>query len=130
MGHGSPYLTPEDSPFSLSAGLRCYEEMLAESLPGAADREAQPRAGLAAGGEGHFVCLPSFLAEWPWVIRDHIEWFRTQLPTVSFLAGSAASENKWYPDPRNGALAPRLELLPEAVFFFFNVSANFCHQFR
>ena len=61
--------------------------MLVESLPGAADREAQPRAGLAAGGEGHLVCLPSFLAEWRWVIRDHIEWFRTQLPTVSFLAG-------------------------------------------
>lgn len=61
----SPYLEPEGSPFSLASGMKVYELMLAESLLGAAEREAQALAPAWQREEtASLVCLPSFEPEW------------------------------------------------------------------
>ena len=58
-------LEPEDSPFSRRPGMRLYEEILAESLLGAAEREAQSLAPAWQQEEkAVLVCLPSFRSEW------------------------------------------------------------------
>lgn len=61
----TPYLEPEDSPFSRGPGMRFYEEMLAESLLGAAEREAQSLApAWLRDEEAILICLPAFQPEW------------------------------------------------------------------
>jgi len=59
------YLEPEESPFSRRPGMRLYEQMLAESLLGAAEREARSLAPAWMQEEkAILVCLPSFRPEW------------------------------------------------------------------
>jgi len=61
----TPYLEPEDSPFSRHPGMKLYEQMLAESLLGAAEREAQSLAPAWMQEERAIVvCLPTFRPEW------------------------------------------------------------------
>ena len=61
----SPYLEPEDSPFSHGPGIRLYEEILAASLLGAMESEAQSLAPAWYREEkAILVCLPSFQPEW------------------------------------------------------------------
>jgi hypothetical protein len=61
----SPYLEPEDSPFSRGPGMRLYEEMLAASLLVATESESQSLAPAWQQEErAILVCLPSFQPEW------------------------------------------------------------------
>lgn len=62
----SPYLEPEDSPFTFLPGLRVYEAMLTEILSAAADREAQSLMEWPWQREekANLVCVPSFEPEW------------------------------------------------------------------
>ena len=65
MHRSTSHLEPEGSPFSRHPGLRLYEHMLAESLLGAGEREAQLLAPPWMQEEkAIFVCLPSFRPEW------------------------------------------------------------------
>lgn len=65
VARSSPYLEPEDSPFSRHSGIRFYQEMLGESLLGEAEREAQLLApAWQQEEEAILVCLPSFVPEW------------------------------------------------------------------
>src|SRR4051794_13293328 len=65
VARSSPYLEPEDSPFSRHSGIRFYEKMLGESLLGEAEREAQLLApAWQQEEEAILVCLPSFVPEW------------------------------------------------------------------
>jgi len=86
----SPYLEPEDSPFSLSPGMRVYEQMLAESLLGAVEREAQSLAPAWQREEkASLVCLPSFEPEWAlWVVGERKARFWVLL--------TEAQKSLWY----------------------------------
>jgi hypothetical protein len=65
MQRGTSHLEPEQSPFSRRSGMRFYEQMLAESLLGAAESEARSLAPVWMQEEkAILVCLPSFRPEW------------------------------------------------------------------
>ena len=88
----STYLEPEDSPFwpTRAIGMRVYESMVAESLVGAAECEAQSLAPVWQREEtASLVCIPSFTPEWAlWVVGERKAGFWVLL--------TEAEENIWY----------------------------------
>jgi hypothetical protein len=97
----SPYLEPEDSRFSLAPGMRVYEQMLAESLLEAAEREAQSLAPAWQREEkASLVCLPSFEPEWAlWVVGERKAGFWVLLTEAEKTIWYSTTNNPERPRP-------------------------------
>jgi hypothetical protein len=88
----SPYLEPEDSPFSVPANsrLRWYELILAEALLKPAEDDPQSDSFWARRGAiARVVCLPSFEPEWAL-------WLRRDDKTVFSVSLTEAERSLWY----------------------------------